>query len=48
MVKESVLRCSITFLLRKMLLEQNVFNIAALSFDDNKVLKIQLDRLIFV
>jgi len=30
------------------LLEQNVFNIATLSFDDNKVLKVQLDMLIFV
>ena len=30
------------------MLEQNVFNIAALSFDDNKVLKSQLDMLIFV
>jgi len=28
-------------------LEQNVFNIA-LYFDDNKVLKVQLDMLIFV
>jgi hypothetical protein len=31
-----------------MLLEQNVFNIATLSIDDNKVLKVQLDMLIFV
>lgn len=30
------------------LLEQNVFNIVTLSFDDNKVLKVQLDKLIFV
>jgi len=30
------------------LLEQNVFNITTLSFDDNKVLKCQLDMLIFV
>jgi len=30
------------------LLEQNVFNIATLSFNDNKVLKVQLDMLIFV
>jgi len=30
------------------LLEQNVFNITTLSFDDNKVLKSQLDMLIFV
>ena len=30
------------------LLEQNVFNFATLSFDDNKVLKVQLDMLIFV
>jgi len=29
-------------------LEQNVFNIATLSFDDNNVLKDQLDMLIFV
>jgi len=29
-------------------LEQNVFKIAILSFDDNKVLKVQLDMLIFV
>ena len=29
------------------MLEQNVFNIASLSFDDNKVLKVQLDMLIF-
>jgi len=29
-------------------LEQNVFNIATLSFDDNNVLKVQLDMLIFV
>jgi len=29
-------------------LEQNVFNNAPLSFDDNKVLKVQLDILIFV
>ena len=28
-------------------LEQNVFNNAFLSFDDNKVLKVQLDMLIF-
>jgi len=28
--------------------EQNVFNIATLCFDDNKVLKVQLDMLIFV
>jgi len=28
-------------------LEQNVLNIATLSFDDNKVLKVQLDMLIF-
>jgi len=28
--------------------EQNVFNITTLSFDDNKVLKSQLDILIFV
>jgi len=32
----------------KVLLEQNVFNITTLSFDDNKVLKSQLDMLIFV
>jgi len=31
-----------------LLLEQNVFNIATLSFDDNKVLKCQLVLLIFV
>jgi len=30
------------------LLEQNVFNIVSLSFDDNKVLKVQLDMLIFI
>ena len=30
------------------LLEQNVFNIITLNFDDNKVLKSQLDVLIFV
>jgi len=30
------------------LLEQNVFNITTLSFDDNKVLKCQLNMLIFV
>jgi len=30
------------------LLEQNVFNIVTLSFDDNKVLKSQMDMLIFV
>jgi hypothetical protein len=30
------------------MLEQNVFNIASLSFDDNKVLKVQLNMLIFV
>jgi len=30
------------------MLEQNVFNITTLSFDDNKVLKFQLDMLIFV
>jgi len=29
-------------------LEQNVFNIATLNFDDNKVLKVQFDMLIFV
>jgi len=29
-------------------LEQNVFNVTTLSFDDNKVLKIQLNMLIFV
>jgi len=29
-------------------LEQNVFNIVTLSFDDNKVLKVQVDTLIFV
>jgi len=29
-------------------LEQNVFSIVTLSFDDNKVLKSQLDMLIFV
>jgi len=27
-------------------LEQNVFNIITLSFDDNKILKVQLDMLI--
>ena len=32
----------------RLLLEQNVFNITTLSFDDNKVLKSQLDMLIFV
>jgi len=32
----------------KIMLEQNVFNIATLSFDDNKVLKVQSDMLIFV
>ena len=30
------------------LLEQNVFNIASLSFDGNNVLKVQLDILIFI
>jgi len=30
------------------MLEQNVFNIVTLSFDDNKVLKVQLDMLICV
>jgi hypothetical protein len=30
------------------LLEQNVFNIVTLSFDDNKILKIQFDMLIVV
>jgi len=30
------------------LLEQNVFNFATLCFDDNNVLKVQLDMLIFV
>jgi len=30
------------------LLEQNVFNIVTLGFDDNIVLKVQLDMLIFV
>jgi len=30
------------------LLEQNMFNITTLGFDDNKVLKVQLDMLIFV
>jgi len=30
------------------MLEQNVFNIKTLSFDDNKLLKSQLDMLIFV
>jgi len=30
------------------MLEQNVFNITTLSFDDNKVIKSQLDMLIFV
>jgi len=29
-------------------LEKNVFNIATLSFDDNKVIKLILDMLIFV
>jgi len=29
------------------LLEKNVFNVATLSFVDNKVLKVQLDMLIF-
>jgi len=33
---------------RERLLEQNVFNIITLSFDDNKVFKCQLERLIFV
>ena len=33
---------------RKSLLEQNVFSISTLSFDDNKVLKSQLNMLIFV
>jgi len=30
------------------MLEQNVFNITTLSFDDNKILKCQLELLIFV
>jgi len=30
------------------MLEQNVSNIVSLSFDDNKVLKVQLNMLIFV
>jgi hypothetical protein len=30
------------------MLEQNVFNIVTLNFDDNKVLKVKLDMLIFV
>ena len=33
---------------KKPMLEQNVFNITTFSFDDNKVLKSQLDMLIFV
>jgi len=28
--------------------EQTMFNIVTLSFDDNKILKVQLDMLIFV
>jgi len=30
------------------MLEQNVFNIITLSFDENKILKVKLDMLIFV
>jgi hypothetical protein len=39
---------SITIFGTSCLLEQNVFNIITLRFDDNKVLKCQLDMLIFV
>ena len=34
--------------LQRTMVEQNLFNISTLSFDDNKVLKCQLDMLIFV
>jgi len=30
------------------MLEQNMFNLTTLSFDDNKILKCQLELLIFV
>lgn len=33
---------------RNILLQQNMFNIVTLSFDNNKVLKVQLDMIIFV
>jgi len=34
--------------LQRTMVEQNLFNISTLSLDDNKVLKCQLDMLIFV
>jgi len=39
-------QCSLFY--KNLLLEQNVFNITTLSFDDNKVLKMSTGMLIFV